>query len=71
MYGQLCNLRNDPGEARNLEAEESDRVAALMQLLQTVIASAGGGLRATLHRLCKPEKSSEAKGLESLPLPMP
>ena len=71
LSGQFRNLRNDLGEPRNLKAEESDRVAAMTQLLHRVLTPAGGGLRATLHRLCKAEKSSKAKGLEALPLRMP
>ena len=71
LYGQMCNLGNDLGAPRNLEAEESDRVAAMTQLLHGVLTPAGGGLQATLHRLCKAEKSSKAKGLEALPLRMP
>lgn len=70
LYGQLYNLRNELGEPRNLKAEESDRVTAMTQLLRRVLTPAGG-VRATLHRLCKTEKSSKAKGLEALPLQMP
>ncbi len=71
LYGQLYNLGNDPGAPRNLKAEESDRVAAMTQLLHRGVTPAGGGLQATLHRLCKAEKSSKAKGLQALPLRMP
>ena len=55
--GAGVQFGDDPCECRIGHAEDRDRVAAMMQLLQRLHTFSGSRQQARLHRLCKANES--------------